>query len=701
MTKSEEFLRKIVEDRGLATGDKIAELVGAMPEDGEIHFATTIVRSGLLPEKELVTLLNTYGDQEGKAGNTVASENAQFGTKLAEKGLASGLELWTALSEQEKARAEGTEKSIDWFLSRKGSLDLGKSFEVLEEMGRKVVSCGDCGHREILPASAASSKPACPECRGIMKGAYKEEVPPKEAKTESDQLIGKELGGCVLEYLLGKGGMGAVYKARHLSLNKTVAVKVLSGALGTSSAKKRFLREARTAARLEHGNVVQVYDTGTEEDIYYIIMQFVEGETASDRVKREGPLSVDSAVEIILEAARGIGAAHRMGMIHRDIKPDNIMIDKKGEIRVADFGLAKELGEAATVLTAAGQAMGTPSYMSPEQARDASAVTHSTDIYSLGATLFTLLSGKPPFGGSSPWAVVSSAMNDPAPDIREFRSDVPGTLAEFILLTMEKDPETRPSDMAAFIDNLLAIQRRIGGEPKQTRPSEPVGKAHQTLNDLKTPAPGDVGTPTPPRTTDLMGPTLDDLPTPATIVPDRKGAPWLVPSVVVAVIVLAAVVVGALVVPGLRNGKTKPRPDDSSDPADSGKTPDRVVDEVLEAEAEEALRKAKSEADGHLIRDEFAEAVAVRRRRAGSSTSPLAGSSRNSARLNEGSPIIRRRKRISSPSRLPASSRGSRKGTGRRLLKPSPGSRHPLKRNARRLTPAFARRHGSTRSGPS
>ncbi|MHC4599323.1 MAG: serine/threonine-protein kinase, partial [Planctomycetota bacterium] len=550
MASSQEFLKQFVEDHGIATRERVADLIGRVERGSDKPLATLLLVEGLVEEKDLVTILQTYNLEEEKKGNRLVSENTRFGGRLVEKGLAGVSDIWEALHKQDKERAGGTERSLDWFLVSGGVVEAEASLGVISELGLKTLVCPDCGRQEILSESDVGEVRNCPECHGQMKVGKPPEIPiePPDEEDE-DPLLGRRIGGCELESLLGKGGMGAVYKARHVSLNKPVAVKILSGALGASSARKRFLREARTAARLEHPNIVQVFDTGTEGDIYFIVMQFVEGESASTRVKREGGLPVEEAVGLILEAAKGISAAHNLGMIHRDIKPDNIMVDLGGSVKVADFGLAKDLESQASMLTATGQTMGTPHYMSPEQARDASSANASSDIYSLGATLYTLLSGRPPFSGATPWAVVSSAMNDPAPDIRESRDEVPDVLAEFVLQMMEKDPQNRPSDMAAVIDGLLAVQRTIliarGGE------AFPGTVKEVTLDDFKTPAPGSIPAQTgaPEKKPPQVGPTLDDFPTPATLTRPPRKSRWLIPAVVVSVLVLAAVVVGAILVP--------------------------------------------------------------------------------------------------------------------------------------------------------
>ena len=197
----------------------------------------------------------------------------------------------------------------------------------------------------------------------------------------------KVLEPCVLYARLGQGGMGAVYRGRHLNLDLDVAVKCLKPRMAEedSSFVVRFQREARLAAAINHENLIQVFDVAHRHGVHYLIMEFVRGETARQRVQRKGALAESEATRIVLGAARGLAAAHARGVVHRDIKPDNIMVSAEGRVKVADLGIAKVAGNAETPsLTGTGLVMGTPQYMSPEQARDTSKVGPASDVWSLG-----------------------------------------------------------------------------------------------------------------------------------------------------------------------------------------------------------------------------------------------------------------------------------------------------------------------------
>ncbi len=305
--------------------------------------------------------------------------------------------------------------------------------------------CSECGRS--LPADAPQG--LCPQCLiklGLLTGAEVQEaaspdkpndVPtsgappaagfvPPEPGTLAEQFPQLE----VLE-LLGQGGMGAVYKARQRQLDRLVALKVLPPQVGPTEAfAERFTREARSLARLSHPGIVMVYDFGhTHAGLYYFIMEFVDG-TDLRHVIRSGQLSPAEALSIVPQICEALQYAHEEGVVHRDIKPENIMLNKKGQIKITDFGLAKLLDQPATVytLTQAGQRMGTPHYMAPEQIEHPHLVDHRADIYSLGVVFYEMLTGELPLGRFPPPS-------------RKVHVDV--RLDEVVLKTLEKEPERR------------------------------------------------------------------------------------------------------------------------------------------------------------------------------------------------------------------------------------------------------------------
>ncbi|HVE39497.1 MAG TPA: serine/threonine-protein kinase [Planctomycetota bacterium] len=257
-----------------------------------------------------------------------------------------------------------------------------------------------------------------------------------------DAIIGKEIGHCTIQRKLGQGGMGAVYLAHHPGLNRSVAIKILPGDLASNPEfKERFFREARLAARLEHPNVVQVHDVGEEQGIHYISMQYVEGESLDGVLKKRKKLSVNEALSLTKRVASALSAAAKLGIVHRDIKPHNILISKDGVVKVADFGLAKD-EDANRSISEPGVVMGTPYYMSPEQARGEK-VDHRSDIYSLGATLYHMLSGKRLFDGGTPVSIVMKQASERPVGIRELEPTLPEPVSALIDRMLQKDPAQR------------------------------------------------------------------------------------------------------------------------------------------------------------------------------------------------------------------------------------------------------------------
>ncbi len=286
------------------------------------------------------------------------------------------------------------------------------------------------------------------------------------------------LGGYRVLRELGRGAMGAVYLARQVSLDRNVALKVIQTRLARNPTFiARFTREAYAAAQLTHPNVVQIYDLGCEGDIYYFSMEFVEGESLGALVQRGGKLDADTAVRYILQAARGLKFAHDQGLVHRDVKPDNLLLSQHGVVKLADLGLVKTVGRAdeppdpaasaesletmRADITEANIAMGTPAYMAPEQAEDASNVDHRADIYSLGCTLYVLLTGRPPFKGNSALEVITKHKSEPVTRPEAVVKGVPKGLSEINMKMVAKRPEDRYGDLGQAIQEMetyLGIQ---------------------------------------------------------------------------------------------------------------------------------------------------------------------------------------------------------------------------------------------------
>jgi serine/threonine protein kinase len=261
----------------------------------------------------------------------------------------------------------------------------------------------------------------------------------------------KILPPCVLTDLLGRGGMGAVYRAHHLNLAIDVAVKVMKPQLVADDPQfvARFKREGQSAASISHQNVIRVFDVDEYAGLHFLIMELVVGETARQRVARKGPLPVPEALQIVHDAAMGLGAAHALGIVHRDVKPDNLLIANSGQLKVADLGLAKPTmgGGSGSLMSTANQVMGTPAYMPPEQ-WESPAVGPTADVWALGATLWFLLAGEEAFDardGNFP-RVMKQIVLQPFPDLRKKRSDVPDGVHAVLAKATAKEPKDRYAD---------------------------------------------------------------------------------------------------------------------------------------------------------------------------------------------------------------------------------------------------------------
>ena len=275
----------------------------------------------------------------------------------------------------------------------------------------------------------------------------------------------KVLEPCVLYSKLGQGGMGAVYRGRHLNLDIDVAVKCLPRSLADQGDTfvQRFQREARLAAGIHHQNLVQVYDVSHKRGIHYLVMEFVHGETACDRVRRKGRLGIDESMRIAVGAASGLSAAHSRRIVHRDVKPDNVLIGRDGSVKVSDLGLAKAMeGEAEANLTHG--VMGTPQYMAPEQWEDSAKVTPAADVWALGATIYFLLAGTDPIKAANMQQAYKLICHEPFPDIRAVRPEVPDEIAHLIERCVARSTEQRFADCTEVLAELKRFVGHDRGE---------------------------------------------------------------------------------------------------------------------------------------------------------------------------------------------------------------------------------------------
>jgi hypothetical protein len=301
-----------------------------------------------------------------------------------------------------------------------------------------------------------------------------------------ERLQGALAGRYLIERELGRGGMATVYLARDLKHDRMVALKVMQPRVAAALGSERFLREIRTAARMQHPHILPVHDSGTTEDgsraagrddgpeLLWYTMPYVEGESLRHRLTREPQLPLETAIRIALEVADALGYAHRHGVIHRDIKPENILLSESwasGGLHcvVADFGVARTLDAAGgEKLTETGMAIGTPAYMSPEQALGEAHLDGRSDLYALGRVLFEMLAGEPPFNARTAQAIIARRLTEPVPHLRAFR-DVPEPVEQVVTRALARSPADRFADAEQFTEALAAA--RAAGTPAISVPS--------------------------------------------------------------------------------------------------------------------------------------------------------------------------------------------------------------------------------------
>jgi Tol biopolymer transport system component len=370
-------------------------------------------------------------------------------------GRAAGGILWTVLSREERILAE--------LLVSRGRVPR----EVLERLDEdRARSTGDLSLSDLLVG------------RGLLERGEAEQLEREagalDAALGSAQPGGGRLGEFVIAREIGRGGMGIVYEAVQEPLGRRVALKVLSAAAALDVQQiERFAREARAAARLDHPGIVRVITSGEAAGLRYFAMDLVDGAGLDQRIAA-GPLPPGEALEIAQQVAAALAAAHAAGLVHRDIKPSNILLDREGRARLADFGLVHD--HAAVSITRSASVLGTPAYMSPEQAKGAPAAPEH-DVYALGAVLFAMLAGRPPFPGDHPSAVLAQLLTVPAPRLREVAPEVPAALAAVVDRALDRNPGARYGSAAEFAADLERVRQGEAPEAVRRQRERALGRA--------------------------------------------------------------------------------------------------------------------------------------------------------------------------------------------------------------------------------
>ena len=323
-------------------------------------------------------------------------------------------------------------------------------------------------HAEYLNAFGSGHPELAKQLQATDEGIAAAEHLPSNVVPEDGSPLGatvQNLGDYDLLEKLGEGGMGVVFKAQHRRMKRLVAIKMIARReIGSPDAVKRFYREVEAAAKLNHSNIVQAYDAREHDGVHYLVMEYVEGKDLAAVVKQRGPLPIAQAVDYVIQAARGLQYAHKHQMVHRDIKPSNLILDTEGTVKILDMGLARIAGLAddggQDRLTGSGQMMGTCDYMAPEQALDSHHADARADIYSLGCTLYRLLTGHVPYQGETLIQVLLAHRESPTPSLCQDRPDVPPQLDAMCRKMVAKKPEDRYQSMTAVI---AALETCVGG----------------------------------------------------------------------------------------------------------------------------------------------------------------------------------------------------------------------------------------------
>ncbi len=399
------------------------------------------------------------------AGAKGPAARRRFGERLVDRGLASSEQIARALKVQAERAGRGVQQNLGEILVEQGVLTTSQVRALLEDQDQIIMVCPSCGERYNVRRSACD-RAACPadgSGLALLDGSAEQigvVATLSPATTPDEAPIGLEIGRCRIVEFLGRGGMGAVYKARHLPLNRYVALKMIPSASQDQTFIKRLVVEAQTVARLEHPNIVQVYDVGYEKGYFFMVMQFLRGATLARRLEEFGRPPLPEALEIIRDVALGLEAAHAQGVIHRDIKPSNIFVSDDGRARLMDFGLS--------LMTESrddfgGLVVGTPGYMSPEQYQGRP-VDARSDIYSLGVVFYLLLTGVRPFGGNSPSEVRDAQLMAKPKAPRVINSDVTEGIQAVVAKMMSRVPQRRYPSVSSLLEDL---GRLIRGEDPQ------------------------------------------------------------------------------------------------------------------------------------------------------------------------------------------------------------------------------------------
>jgi ribosomal protein L37AE/L43A len=486
MNSFERILARICLEHGWASRPQITDAVRARSQDpgaGTASLASLLVSRGVLTEEQAGTLQDEVSEvtRSGRYAE-VREDDTWIGQLLVESGSATDQQVHEALAHQKECAARQVPvPRLGEILIDRGSLTFAKLQEALQRQSRLVrLACPSCGTQYAAEQDESTKVFLCEKCAVPLTGPAPSapaapSMPVEVTRAAEDPK--NVLGKYILTAPVGKGAMGAVYKAWDRRLRRWVAIKLL---LATSDPQlvARFRREAETAAAIQHPNIVPIYDVGESDGRPYLVMKYVEGSTLSGM-----SLALDQAIAVALQAAKGVAYAHEHDVVHRDLKPGNVMVDGSGHVTVMDFGLAKDL-YGGPGMTAPGTVMGTPSYMPPEQATGKiQQVDRSSDVYSLGAILYELVTGRPPFQSPQAMEIIRQVIQDPVVPPSKLRPDLPPAIERVILRALEKDKAARFRTASELSKELEAAATKPVPAPPPVPAAVPVreGKSSKAM----------------------------------------------------------------------------------------------------------------------------------------------------------------------------------------------------------------------------
>ncbi len=405
----------------------------------------------------------------------MGAETQRVGDIFLRFGMLDPERLRRVLARQQELRGEGKVARIGEVAVDLGFLKPDQVKRVLAHEGTALLRCPKCDHRYTVPNFQGNRRYKCGGCKAYLEFSRDHKIgsldaiptieqiagPPPPPKPES--LIGRKFGDYELRRLVGKGGMGSVFEAEHVRMKRRVAIKILADQYARMpDVVKRFKREATAGGKLAHSNIAQIHDIDEQDGLFYIVSEFVEGRSLEKLLQEEGKLRPERAVKVLRGILAGLQHAHDAGIVHRDIKPGNVLLTTDEIPKLIDFGIAKD-AESQTMLTLAGSVLGSPSYMSPEQAQGGE-VGPWSDQYSSGTVLFALLTGRKPYEGKNLVETLAMHVNSPVPSLRSLVPETPETVERVVHRMMAKNPGRRyPSASAAS----LALGAALKGEAEK------------------------------------------------------------------------------------------------------------------------------------------------------------------------------------------------------------------------------------------